>query len=114
MLAAGPFGLGFPELLIILVVVILIFGASRLADVGGALGKSISEFRKAAREPDQPATSKTPSIATSPSAPMETAEHSATNSASEAKQHCTNCGAEVHGQGKFCASCGASLQAGVN
>lgn len=48
------FGLGVPELLIILVIVIVLFGASRLAGVGGALGKSVSEFRKGVREDDEP------------------------------------------------------------
>ena len=38
-------GIGMPELIIILVIVILIFGASRLTDIGGALGKGIKEFR---------------------------------------------------------------------
>jgi sec-independent protein translocase protein TatA len=68
MLAAGPFGLGFPELIIILVVVILIFGASRLSDVGGALGKSIREFRRAAREPedDEPASASSDAPAEQP------------------------------------------------
>jgi sec-independent protein translocase protein TatA len=39
--------IGPVELIIILVIVILIFGAGRLAEIGGALGKSIREFRKA-------------------------------------------------------------------
>jgi sec-independent protein translocase protein TatA len=39
--------LGLPELLIILVIVIIIFGVGRLPEVGGALGKGIREFRKA-------------------------------------------------------------------
>lgn len=38
------FGIG--ELLIILLIVLLIFGATRLPQIGGALGKSIREFRK--------------------------------------------------------------------
>lgn len=41
-----PFGLGLPELVIILVIVVLVFGASRLSGIGGALGKGIREFRK--------------------------------------------------------------------
>jgi sec-independent protein translocase protein TatA len=41
-------GLGGWEWIIILVIVILIFGVGKLADVGGALGKSIREFREAA------------------------------------------------------------------
>ena len=44
--------LGPLELIIILVIVIVIFGAGRIASMGGALGKSISEFRKARREGD--------------------------------------------------------------
>lgn len=48
MLAVGPFG---PfEAVLILVIVITVFGAGRLAEVGGAVGRSIREFRKSARE----------------------------------------------------------------
>jgi len=43
-------GLGWGELLIILVIVIAIFGASRLAGVGGALGGGIREFKKAVKD----------------------------------------------------------------
>lgn len=39
-------GIGVPELLIVLVIVLVIFGASRLTDIMGALGKGVSEFRK--------------------------------------------------------------------
>lgn len=38
---------GWPEAVIILVVVLIIFGAGKLPQIGGALGKSIREFRKA-------------------------------------------------------------------
>lgn len=37
--------LGWQELAIVLVIVIIIFGAGRLPEIGGALGKSIKEFR---------------------------------------------------------------------
>lgn len=40
--------IGVPELLIVLVIVLVIFGASRLTDIMGALGKGVSEFRKGA------------------------------------------------------------------
>jgi sec-independent protein translocase protein TatA len=46
------FGLGVPELLIILVIIIAVFGASRLSGIGGALGGSIREFKKAVRDDD--------------------------------------------------------------
>ena len=39
-------GIGVPELVIILVIVMIIFGVGRLPEVGGALGKAIREFRK--------------------------------------------------------------------
>jgi len=41
------FGLGFPELLIILVIILVIFGAGKLPQVGEALGKGMSKFRTA-------------------------------------------------------------------
>ncbi|MBC7223821.1 MAG: twin-arginine translocase TatA/TatE family subunit [Anaerolineae bacterium] len=44
--------LGVPELLIILVIIIIIFGVGRLPEIGGAIGKSIREFRKA-QQPDE-------------------------------------------------------------
>lgn len=46
------FGLGMPELLIILVIVILIFGAGKLPQIGAGLGKGIRNFKKSAKEPD--------------------------------------------------------------
>ncbi len=46
----GSFGV--PELLIILVIVVILFGASRLAGVGSALGGSIREFRRSVRDDD--------------------------------------------------------------
>jgi sec-independent protein translocase protein TatA len=51
-----PFRLGPVELIIILVIVILIFGAGRLAELGGALGKTVREFRTATKEEDKAET----------------------------------------------------------
>ena len=42
--------IGPVELIIILVIVMIIFGVGRLTDIGGALGKSIREFRKASSD----------------------------------------------------------------
>ena len=44
---------GWPEILIILVSVVLIFGVGKIADVGPALGKAISGFRDAVQEDDK-------------------------------------------------------------
>lgn len=46
--------LGVPELLIILVIVVLLFGASRITGVASALGGSIKAFRQSVRD-DEPA-----------------------------------------------------------
>ncbi len=54
-------GLGVPELLIILAIVILLFGASRVADLGGAMGKGIREFRRGVRDDDATDKKETPS-----------------------------------------------------
>jgi len=44
------FGLGMWELLIILAIVLVIFGASKLPEIGAGLGKGISNFRQASKE----------------------------------------------------------------
>ena len=48
----GTFGV--PELLIILLIVIVLFGASRLAGIGSAIGTSVREFRRTVKEDDEP------------------------------------------------------------
>ena len=55
------FDLGPAELLIILVIVLVVFGVGRLPEIGGALGKSIREFRQAVSQPeDEPDKPKQP------------------------------------------------------
>lgn len=93
MLAAGIGPIGPFEAIIILLVVVLIFGVSRVGDLGGALGKSVREFRKAAKEDDDKAQ------------------------VDEAKPegiHCDSCGAQLNVESKFCAKCGASVKAPVS
>jgi len=55
--------LGWQELLIILVILALLFGASRVADLGGALGRGIREFRSEARGSDDDTTDGEPANA---------------------------------------------------
>jgi sec-independent protein translocase protein TatA len=45
--------IGMPELLVLLVIIIIIFGVGRLPEVGGALGKAIREFRQASEGLDE-------------------------------------------------------------
>ena len=44
--------LGWQELVIVLIIVVIIFGAGKLPEIGGAMGKSIKEFKKESEEPD--------------------------------------------------------------
>ncbi|MBN1823430.1 MAG: twin-arginine translocase TatA/TatE family subunit [Endomicrobiales bacterium] len=52
------FGLGFQEILLLLLLALLLFGARRLPEVGRSLGKSISEFKKAFQGEDKDVRSK--------------------------------------------------------
>lgn len=47
------FGVGVPELLVVLVVVLLVFGSRKLPEIGGGLGRAIRNFRRASSEPDE-------------------------------------------------------------
>ena len=106
MVLAAPLGLGPLELGIILIVVVLIFGASRLGDLGGALGKSIREFRREANAPTEPEDAEASKSIASPAA---------SEAATTAGIHCSKCGAEIESRDvKFCPSCGAPVQAAVN
>jgi len=47
------FGIGMPELIIILVIILVIFGAGKLPEIGGALGKGIKNFKKTVKDQDE-------------------------------------------------------------
>jgi sec-independent protein translocase protein TatA len=65
----GP--LGWPEIIIILVVLLLLFGAKRLPEMGRSLGRGMREFKDAvtSSEPPKPAEIETPPPATTQSPP---------------------------------------------
>ena len=44
------FGLGIPELIVIFVIALVVFGPKKLPDLGRALGKGIAEFKRASQE----------------------------------------------------------------
>jgi TatA/E family protein of Tat protein translocase len=69
-----PFGVGFPELIILLLVLLLVFGAKRLPEMGRSLGKGMREFKDgvsgmetSVTEPESP-SAELPSTTSSPSA----------------------------------------------
>jgi sec-independent protein translocase protein TatA len=47
------FGLGIGELVVILVIVLVVFGAGRLPEVMGSMGKGVQAFKKGLREPPE-------------------------------------------------------------
>ncbi len=50
--------LGLPELLVILVIALIIFGPSKIADIGKGLGEGIRNFKSGMREGEQPGEKK--------------------------------------------------------
>lgn len=104
MAAAGPFGLGPMELVIILLVLVMLFGATRLADLGGSLGKGIKEFRSAVKDEDEVDGT----AAHSPS----TAAAGAAGTISAVK--CGSCGSLNEATAKHCNQCGAAIPTPVS
>ena len=90
------------ELVVVLLIVVVIFGAGRLSDVGGAVGKSIREFRKATTDdPSAHAATAPP-----PAAPL--TSPTVTPSA-VVENKCPSC-ATVNPTGQvFCGQCGTRL-----
>jgi sec-independent protein translocase protein TatA len=90
------FGLGYQELLLILVIVLVLFGGSKLPDLAKSLGKSMKEFKKGiAAEPEDESRSSTParSVAVTPMAPRTCS--SCQSQLDVAWAHCPRCGTIV-------------------
>lgn len=81
------FGLGMPELLVILVIGLLVFGAGRLPEIGSSLGKAIRGFKESSEKPDPEPT----------------------KGEVEAGRPCPQCGKAVPPEAAFCPGCGAKL-----
>ena len=91
-----PFNLGGPELVLVLVVVLIVFGAGKLPTVFGQLGKGVRTFREEAQNEDLKSVSGSTTTTTTTTA---------------AGKFCTSCGKSNADGAKFCASCGTPLAA---
>lgn len=74
------------HLVLILLIVLIIFGVGRLADVGGAVGKSVRDFRESVEPKADTGVS-----------------------ASTATRYCSSCGSPVAPGARFCAKCGSQV-----
>lgn len=110
MLVGAPFGLGPFELILILAVIVIIFGVGRLPEVGGAIGRGIREFRKAAKEEDEEPPQITEASSTGAGESSAGAEPEQPRMASLT---CSKCGATNAADAKFCKECGATIEAPV-
>jgi sec-independent protein translocase protein TatA len=95
------------ELIIILGIVVVIFGAGRIADLGGALGKGIREFREQTKTDDEKKDAAT-AVPATPAAPVAVAPV-----APAAADACPSCGRANPAGQAFCGGCGTSLKAPV-
>jgi sec-independent protein translocase protein TatA len=94
------------ELIIVLLIVVVIFGAGRLSEIGGALGKGIREFRSATKDDPEP---QSPGAATQPAPPPAVAAPVAPAAMSPGENKCTSCGTVNPAAQTFCGQCGARL-----
>lgn len=130
-----PFGLQPIHIIIIVAVALIIFGPSKLPEMGRSLGKAITEFRrgtqemaegfkdeviKPVKEPDSPANApaiaQTGAVATAPMAPPATPTPFpvAATAPVGIAQICPQCKSENPSGARFCNHCGAALAAPNN
>jgi sec-independent protein translocase protein TatA len=91
-----PFNLGGPELVFVLIIVLIVFGAGKLPTVFGQLGKGVRTFRDESEKKDAAPLASTPA---------------GTTATVGASKYCSNCGKPNAEGAKFCASCGTPLAA---
>ena len=85
------FGMGAQELMVILVIVLVLFGGSKLPDLAKSLGRSMKEFKKGiATEDEEPAK---PAASASASAAPSRVCASCKSALEAAWSHCPSCGA---------------------
>ncbi len=107
-----PFGIQPIHIIIILIVALLLFGPSRLPELGRSLGKGLNEFRRGTREMTQSFTDEITKANDGNSAPPppQSAQSIQPPAASPAAGNfCTQCGSSNPAGARFCNKCGAQL-----
>ena len=99
------YSLGALEIGLIAAVVVLLFGAGKVAEIGGALGKSIREFR---REKDKKDNDEGSRLTTAESKGEKTAAQSEARPGKS--KFCPNCGEKIPENARFCPGCGAKME----
>ncbi len=116
-----PFGIQPIHIVIILIVALLLFGPSRLPELGRSLGKGLNEFRRGAREMTQGFTEEVTKSGDGNSAPPlppqsqsiqpGQAPASTATASPENSSFCTQCGTPNPAGARFCSKCGTQLMA---
>jgi sec-independent protein translocase protein TatA len=91
------FGIGAQELMLILVIVLVLFGGSKLPDLAKSLGRSMKEFKKGIGEPDEGSVAKAEPPPPAGAAPP-TCRHCG-HALDAAWTHCPHCGTAAAGHG---------------
>jgi sec-independent protein translocase protein TatA len=95
------------ELVIILLVLVMLFGATRLAGIGESLGKGIKEFRKNVKDEEGDEVTSPPATTAGASTPPAAQNGAETVSAVK----CANCGTLNPVAAKHCSECGQAIAA---
>ena len=110
-----PFGIQPLHLVVIVIVALIIFGPSRLPEIGRGLGKALNEFRQGTKEMTEgfrdevtKANAETPAApAGQPAQPVASAPPDAAQPA--AGNFCPQCGTANPADARFCKACGSKL-----
>ncbi len=101
-------GLGIPELAIILIVVLVIFGPKNLPKIGSALGKTVKNVREG-MEGDEPAEPKATASDDDAVEVVEDDDDADADEPASDEKFCGHCGAKNPAGNAFCSKCGEKL-----